>query len=177
MWRFKRRFLLIYSTKSQTQMLRRCGNECRTQWDRETQEGRCLNRSIALISNSTALQIRRTCLFIGHLGVTVRSKRSTVMMERSTVDRFKNIVAVGSWWTVWMKRLRCVYKMPRIAPLGSRSDGCDALLGHFIRAVITPWIKAHALMWFGGPWVHAIHARISNAPSIQRFSFCHVSCT
>ena len=158
-------------------MLWRCVNECRTQWDREIREGRCLNRSIWLISNSNALQIGRTCLFIGHLGVTVRSKQSTVMMERSTVDRFKNIVAVGSRWTVRMKRLRCVYKTPWIAPLGSWSDGRDALLGRFIRAVITPWIKARALMWSGGPWVHAIHAWIFNAPSIRRFSLRHVSCT
>ena len=30
---FKRRFLPIYTTKAQSQMLRRCGNECQTQWD------------------------------------------------------------------------------------------------------------------------------------------------
>ena len=41
-----------------------------------------------------------------------RSKRSTVTMEQSTVDRFENIMAVGSRWTVRMKRLRCVYKTP-----------------------------------------------------------------
>ena len=42
------------------------------------------------------LEHRRTPLFIHILGVTVQSKRSTVMMKRSTVDRFEHIVAVGS---------------------------------------------------------------------------------
>ena len=49
-----------------------------------------------LISNSNALQFGRTLCFIGHLGVTVRSKRSTVTMKRSTVDRFRNVAIVGS---------------------------------------------------------------------------------
>ena len=77
-------------------MLRRCGNECRTQWDRETREGRCLNRSIALISNLNGLQIGGTPRFLGILGVTVRSKQSRVTIKRSTVDRFENIAIVGS---------------------------------------------------------------------------------
>ena len=64
---------------------------------RETRgEERCLNRLIALISNSNALEHRRTPLFIHILGVTVRSKRSTVTMKRSIVDRFENIAAVRS---------------------------------------------------------------------------------
>ena len=41
------------------------------------------------------LQIRRTSLFIGKLGVTVRLKRLTVTMERSIVDHFEHIAAVG----------------------------------------------------------------------------------
>ena len=41
-----------------------------------------------LISNSNALEFGRTPHFIHILGVTVRSKRSTVAMERSIVDRF-----------------------------------------------------------------------------------------
>ena len=94
-------------------------------WDREKREGRCLDISIALISNLNDLQIERTPCFIGHLGITIQSKRSTVTMERSIVDRFKNFVIVGSRWTVQMKRLRCVYKMPSIASLESRSDGPD----------------------------------------------------
>ena len=42
------------------------------------------------------LEHRRTTLFIQILGVTVRSKRSTVTMERSIVDHFENVAAVGS---------------------------------------------------------------------------------
>ena len=49
-----------------------------------------------LISNSNALQFGRTLCFIGHLGVTVRSKRSTITMKWSTVDRFRNFTIVGS---------------------------------------------------------------------------------
>ena len=45
--------------------------------------------------NFECLEHRRTPLFIQILGVTVRSKRSTVMMERSIVDRFKNVATVG----------------------------------------------------------------------------------
>ena len=56
-----------------------------------------------LISNSNALDYQRTCLFIVHLGITVQSKLSTVAMKRSTMDRFENIMAVRSRWTVWMK--------------------------------------------------------------------------
>ena len=41
------------------------------------------------------LEHQRTPLFIHILGVTVRSKRSTVTMKRSTVDRFENVAAVG----------------------------------------------------------------------------------
>ena len=93
MRRFKRQFLLIYSTKSRSQRLRRCGNKCRKRWDWGNQEGRCLDRSIPLISNSNGLEDRRTPLFIHILGVTVRS---TVTMKRSIVDRFENIAAVGS---------------------------------------------------------------------------------
>ena len=93
---FKLRFLLRLSTKSRFQTLRGCGNERRRGWNWETQEGRCLNRSIRLISNSNTLQIGRTCLFIRYLGVTIRSKRSAVTMKRSIVDRFKHIAAVGS---------------------------------------------------------------------------------
>ena len=124
--RSKRRFLLIYSTKSRSQGLRRCGNESRTRWDREKRERRCLNRSIALISNSNALQIGRTSCFIGHLGVIVRSKRSTVTMKRSTVDRFKNIVADRSRSTIWMRSDEMRYKMHVISLLGSRFDGPDS---------------------------------------------------
>ena len=128
MWRLKRRFLLIYSTKSQTQMLRRCGNECRTQWDQETREGGCLNRSIALISNSNDLQIGGTPRFIGIFGITVRSKRSTVTMKRSTVDCFGNIAIVGSEMEGLDASFEMRYKTHWIAPLGSRSGGRDALL-------------------------------------------------
>ena len=49
-----------------------------------------------LISNSNALESGRTLSFIVHLGVTVRSKRSTVMMERSIVDRLEYIASVES---------------------------------------------------------------------------------
>ena len=42
------------------------------------------------------LEHRRTPLFIQLLGVTIRLKRSTITMERSIVDHFENIAAVGS---------------------------------------------------------------------------------
>ena len=93
---FKLRFLFRLSTKSRFQTLRGCGNECRGGWNREIREGRCLNRSIGLISNSNALQIGGTPLFIGYLDVTVRSKRSMVTMKRSIVDRFDYVAAVRS---------------------------------------------------------------------------------
>ena len=93
---FKLRFLLRLSTKSRFQTLRGCGNECRRGWNRETREGRCLNISIGLIFILNALESERTSLFIQVLGVTVQSKRSTVTMKRSIVDRFDYIAAVGS---------------------------------------------------------------------------------
>ena len=62
---------------------------------RETR-GEVSRQSNFLTSNSNALEHRRTSCFIVHLGVTVRSKRSMVTMERSMMDRFKNIVAIGS---------------------------------------------------------------------------------
>ena len=96
MWRFKRQFLLLHSTKSRFEALRGCGNEGRRGWNREIREGRCLNRSIGLISNSNAYKSEEHALFIGYLGIIVPSKRSTVTMERSIVDRFKNVAAVGS---------------------------------------------------------------------------------
>ena len=125
MWRFKRRFLILYSTKSQLQALRGCGNGCRRGWNRDVREGRCLNRSIFLISNSNLLQIRRTPCFIGHLGVTVRSKRSTVTMERSIMDRFRNVAAVGSEMERQDELFEIHYKTHEIASLRSRSDGRD----------------------------------------------------
>ena len=56
----------------------------------------CLNRSIRLISNSNAYKSEEHTLFIRYLGVTVGSKRSTVTMERSIMDHFEHITAVGS---------------------------------------------------------------------------------
>ena len=47
-----------------------------------------------LISNSNAYKSEEHALFIGYLGVTVRSRRSMVTMERSIVDHFKNVTAV-----------------------------------------------------------------------------------
>ena len=136
---FRLWFLLRLSTKSQFQTLRGCANECRRGWNREIREGRCLNRSIGLISNSNALKIGRTCLFIGYLGVTVWSKRSTVMMKRSIMDCFEHIAAVGSsmegpdetvdkryknawdcapWITIWRSRCApCAFHQSRYNPL------------------------------------------------------------
>ena len=39
-------------------------------WNREIREGRCLNISICLISNSNAYKSEEHVLFIGYLGVT-----------------------------------------------------------------------------------------------------------
>ena len=123
---FKLRFLLCPSTKSRLQTLHGCGNECRRGWNRETREGRCLNRSIGLISISNALEIRRTYLFIQVLGGTVRSKRSTVTMKRSIVNCFDYIAAVGSLMKRSDEAVEMRYKTHSIAPLESRSDGLDA---------------------------------------------------
>ena len=48
------------------------------------------------------IQRRRTSLFKGNLGVTVRSFRSTVTMKRPRWTVSENIMAVGSGSTVWM---------------------------------------------------------------------------
>ena len=125
---FKLQFLPIYTMKSWFQELPRCGIESRTRWDQEKQDGRCLDSSIRLISNSNGLNIETTDRFIGFLGVTVRSKWSTVTMERSIMDRFKKVVAVSSRWTVQMRSNEMRYKTPWFAPLGSWLDGRDALL-------------------------------------------------
>ena len=74
------------------------------------------------------LELWRTHHFIGFLGVTVWSKRSTVRMERSIVDRFEKVVAVRSRWTVHMRSDEMHYKTPWFVSLGSRSDSRDALL-------------------------------------------------
>ena len=42
------------------------------------------------------IQRQRTSLFKGNLGVIVRSSRSMVTMKRSIVNRFDQVVAVGS---------------------------------------------------------------------------------
>ena len=48
-----------------------------------------VSRQINLVDfQLECLEHQRTCPFIVHLGVTVRSKRSTVMMERFIVDHF-----------------------------------------------------------------------------------------
>ena len=91
---------------------------------RETREE--VSRPINLcISNSNALEFGKTHRFIVHLGVTVRSKRSTVTMKRSTMDRFENIVAVGSQSTVWMCSDEMRYKTSLISAVRSRSDALD----------------------------------------------------
>ena len=123
---FKVSFLLRLSTKSRFQTLRGCGNECRRGWDREIPGGRCLNRSIRLISNSNALQIEGTSLFIGYLGATVQSKRSTVTMKRSIVDHFDYVVAVGSLMERLDEAVEMRYKTHLIAAVGSQSDASDA---------------------------------------------------
>ena len=69
---FKLQFLHRLSTKSRFQTLCGCENECIRGWNRDTREGRCLNRSIGLISISNGLEIGRTSLFIQIMGVTVR---------------------------------------------------------------------------------------------------------
>ena len=50
------------------------------------------------------------------------------------------------------------YKTHEIAPLGSRSDGRDALPLHFIRAVIILLKKHMRVMRSGGPRAHLIDA-------------------
>ena len=47
------------------------------------------------------------------------------MMERSIVDRFKNVPAVGSWMERPDEAFDMRYKTPSIASLESRSDGQD----------------------------------------------------
>ena len=144
---FKLRFFLRLWTKSRFQTLRGCGNECRRGWNRETQEGRCLNRSIGLISNSNALEIRGTSLFIGYLGITVRSKLLMVTMKWSIVDRFDYVASVGSLMERLDEAVEMCYKTPKSAPFESRSDGRDAPPARFIRAVITP-LNSHMRWWW-----------------------------
>ena len=81
-----------------------------------------------LISNSNGLNIGGTPRFIHIFGVIVQSKQSTVTMKRSTMDRFENIVAFGSWMECLDAIVEMRYKTRLIAPLGSRSGGRDALL-------------------------------------------------
>ena len=114
--RFKLRFLTIYSTKSRFQELRGCGNGRGTRWNREKREGRCIDSSNRLNSNSDAYKCRRTSCFIGHLGVTVRSKRSTVTMERSIVDR-----SLKSWPSDLDQRSGCAAWISVIKTLRFRS--------------------------------------------------------
>ena len=93
---------------------------------RETREREVSWQSIRLNLKLRCLQTWRTHRFIGQNFVTVRSFRSTVTMERSIVDRFENIVAVRSRWTVQMWSLEKRYKTPSISPLRSWSNGRDA---------------------------------------------------
>ena len=75
-----------------------------------------------------------------------------------------------------MRFIEMRYKTCLIAPLGSRSDGRDALLGGFISAVITLAFKAHALIvirWSTRPLDR--RASIKLHP-IRRLPFRHVSC-
>ena len=73
------------------------------------------------------LERRRTCVYIGRKIVTVRSFRSTVTMKRSTMDRFENIVAVRSRWTVQIFSSERRYKTPLISSLRSQSNGRDLI--------------------------------------------------
>ena len=66
-----------------------------------------VSRQINLFDfHSNGLNIGRTPPFIHILGVTIRSKRSTVTMKRSMMDRCKNIMAVGSR----MERLDAIHQ-------------------------------------------------------------------
>ena len=58
------------------------------------------------------LEHRRTPLFIQILGVTVRSKQSTVTMKRSIVDHFENVAAVRSLMERPDEALDMRYKTP-----------------------------------------------------------------
>ena len=78
-----------------------------------------------LISYSNALQFGRTDRFIVHLGVTVRSKRWTVTMKRSIVDRFEYIASVGSPMEGLDGPFEMRFKTLCIAPLRLRSGSRD----------------------------------------------------
>ena len=79
-----------------------------------------VSRQINLFDfHSNALELGRTDRFIGVLGVTVQSKRSTVTMERSILDRFKHVVAIRSRRTVWMICAMAVIKTHRFVTVGS----------------------------------------------------------
>ena len=80
-----------------------------------------------LISNLNALEFRRTSCFIVHLGVTVRSKRSTVTMERSIVECFKYVASLGSPMEGPDDPFEMRFKTLCIAPLRSRSGDRDEL--------------------------------------------------
>ena len=102
------------------------------------------------------LEYRRACLFIIYLGVTVRSKRSTVTMERSIMDRFKYITSVGSLMEgpddpFYMRFKTPMNRAPSIAIGRSR---CAPR--HLIRTVIILLIKHVHLIAIGGPRIHVI---------------------
>ena len=80
-----------------------------------------------LISNLNALEFGRTHRFIVDLGVTVRSKRSTLTMKRSILDRFEYVVSVGSPMEGPDDSFEMRFKTLCIAPLRSRSSGRDEL--------------------------------------------------
>ena len=55
-----------------------------------------------------------------------------------------------------MRPFEMRYKMHEIVPLGSRSDGRDALLARFIRAIIILFKKHVRVMQYSGPRAQSI---------------------
>ena len=73
------------------------------------------------------LERRRTCPFIGRKFITVRSKRSTVTITVHDGPFSENVAIVGSRMEGPYLSRDVRYKNAPFSPLGSRSDGLDAL--------------------------------------------------
>ena len=94
-------------------------------------------------------------------------------MERSIVDRFEKVAAVGSWMERLDATVEMRYKTHLIASVGSRSDASDA--SHAMRS--QPFNKTRArdaIRWT----TSAPDRRASIAlPLIQHSMIGHVTCT
>ena len=122
------------------------------------------------------LEHRRTCLFIVHLGVTVRSKRLTVTMERSILDHFDYIKSVGSLMEGPDDPFDMHFKTPLNCAPWIAIGWSRCAPRHLIRTVILLLIKHVLLIAIGGPRVRVIDVPRSCFILIQHSTIGHVTC-